>query len=79
MAKSKNFKPTRRETQQTIAIIIRKLQHLEETQNGALHMLQHYIEMKGDTEDYTKYLDNQIKSNDDASQDRETIVKPEAT
>ena len=35
--------------------------------------------MKGDTEDYTKYLDNQIKSNDDASQDREPIVKPEAT
>ena len=61
MAKSKNFKPTRRETQQTIAIIIRKLQHLEETQNGALHMLQHYIEMKGDKDEYKKYIEKALK------------------
>tara|TARA_R100000742_G_C4264290_1_gene82190 strand:- start:715 stop:945 length:231 start_codon:yes stop_codon:yes gene_type:complete len=64
MAKGKSYKPTRRETQQTIAIIIRKLQHLEETQNGGLHMLQHYIEMKGDTEEYKKYLDDVLGSED---------------
>lgn len=71
MAKKKEYKPTRRETQQTIAIMIRKIQHLEDTQNGGLHMLQHYIEMKGDTEEYKKYLDDILNNGEKIPLDNE--------
>ena len=60
MAKSKNFKPTRRETQQTIALMIRKIQYLEESLSGLVNMLEYYIEMKGDKEEYKKYIDKAL-------------------
>ena len=60
MAKSKNFKPTRRETQQTIALMIRKIQYLEESLSGLVNMLEYYIEMKGDKEKYKKYIDKAL-------------------
>ena len=60
MAKSKNFKPTRREPQQTIALMIRKIQYLEESLSGLVNMLEYYIEMKGDKEEYKKYIDKAL-------------------
>ena len=60
MAKSKNFKPTRRETQQTIALMIRKIQYLEESLSGIVNMLEYYIEMKGDKEKYKEYIDKAL-------------------
>ena len=61
MAKSKNFKPTRRETQQTIALMIRKIQYLEESLSGLVNMLEYYIEMKGDKEEYKKYIEKTLE------------------
>ena len=61
MAKGKNYKPTRRETQQTIAVMIRKIQYLEESLSGLLNMLEYYIEMKGDKEDYKKYIEKTLE------------------
>jgi|TARA_Y100001963_G_C6628680_1_gene375215 hypothetical protein len=64
MAKSKNFKPTRREIQQTIGLMIKKIQYLEESLSGVLGMLEHYINMKGDTEKYKEYLEKQLRENE---------------
>lgn len=61
MAKGKNYKPTRRETQQTIAVMIRKIQYLEESLSGLLNMLEYYIEMKGDKEEYKKYIEKTLE------------------
>ena len=77
MAKSKNFKPTRRETQQTIAVMIRKIQYLEESLSGLLNMLQHYIDMKDDRDEYQKYLDALLEKQESAKE--EPIVKQDST
>ena len=61
MAKGKNYKPTRRETQQTIAVMIRKIQYLEESLSGLVNMLEYYIEMKGDKEEYKKYIEKTLE------------------
>ena len=61
MAKSKNFKPTRRETRQTIALMIRKIQYLEDSLSGIVNMLEYYIEMKGDKDEYKKYIEKALK------------------
>ena len=64
MAKGKNFKPTRRETQQTISLMIQKIKYLEEGLSGTLGMLEHYIDMKDDKEEYKKYLDKILHENE---------------
>ena len=61
MAKGKNIKPTRRETQQTISLMIRKIQFLEESLSGLVNMLEYYIEMKGDKEEYKKYIEKTLE------------------
>ena len=61
MAKGKNYKPTRRETPQTIAVMIRKIQYLEESLSGLVNMLEYYIEMKGDKEEYKKYIEKTLE------------------
>tara|TARA_R100000808_G_scaffold20296_1_gene43953 strand:+ start:159 stop:392 length:234 start_codon:yes stop_codon:yes gene_type:complete len=77
MAKSKNFKPTRRETQQTIGLMIQKIQYLEESLSGLLNMLQHYIDMKDDRDEYQKYLDALLEKQESAKE--EPIVKQDST
>ena len=62
MSKSKSLKPTRRETQQTISLMIRKIQYLEESLSGLVNMLEYYIEMKGDKEEYKKYIDKALET-----------------
>ena len=62
MSKSKSLKPTRRETQQTISLMIRKIQYLEESVGGLVNMLEYYIEMKGDKEEYKKYIDKALET-----------------